>query len=80
MSSVLNEADRTSCLFCRRSIDSVVAGDNRRAIAAAGGIVAVIAAMTAHPGNAMLQRDGCKALANLAADGERIVNALAFLF
>jgi hypothetical protein len=41
--------------------------DNRDALAAAGGIEAVLAALRAHPGAANVQERGCLALGNLAA-------------
>ena len=52
---------------------------NRAAIAAAGGIERVLAAMVAHAADARVQEEGCAALVNLALDagaysrGRRVV-------
>ena len=53
---------------CGALWELAVNAENRVAIAAAGGVEAVVAAMRAHAADAMVQQNGCGALASLAAN------------
>jgi hypothetical protein len=61
---------------CAAMKNLAVNPDNQVAVAAAGGIVAVVAAMQAHKRSAGVQEMACRALRNLAANNDNNEDAI----
>lgn len=75
---VATSITRPSATMDSTSAPAPTLTNNPKAIAEAGGIDAVVAAMRLHPAEPDVQRNGCLALANLAAnnhDNRRLISA-----